>query len=62
MIEDHPFTRDAAHMRHYKCSDCGAERPDYAIYERRGTLYCGDCVCNTAEKRAHELWFVKPWT
>ena len=59
-MDKHPFTRDSAGMRHYQCSDCGAERPDYSIYERRGALFCQACVCNTAEKKAYELWFVRP--
>jgi DNA-directed RNA polymerase subunit RPC12/RpoP len=59
VIEDHPFTRDAAHMRHYKCSDCGAQRPDYSIFERRNNLYCNNCLLNTAEKRAYERWHVR---
>lgn len=59
-MKDHPFTRDSAGMRHYTCSDCGEERPDYSMYERRGVLLCRFCVCNTAEKRAYELWFVAP--
>jgi DNA-directed RNA polymerase subunit RPC12/RpoP len=59
---DHPSKRDRAGLRHYKCSECSAERPDYMILERRGQLFCEKCVANTAEKKAYEQWFVRPWT
>lgn len=62
MISDHASVRDKAGMRHYHCSECGAERPDYSIYERRDRLFCQECVCNTADKRAYEQWFVRPWS
>lgn len=58
-MEKLPFIRDGAGMRHYTCSDCGAQRPDYSIFERRGKLYCRDHLLDTAEKRAHERWFVR---
>jgi hypothetical protein len=58
-MDNHPFTRDKAGMRRYTCSDCGAERPDYSIYERRGCLLCQRCLLNTADKVAYERWFVR---
>jgi hypothetical protein len=41
------------------CVDCGKLLRDYEAYERRGMIYCGEHLLNTAEKRAYEHWFVK---
>lgn len=59
MDKHHPFERDKVGMRRYRCSDCGVERPDYSIFERRGQLFCENCLLDTADKRAYERWFVK---
>jgi hypothetical protein len=58
-IEEHSYKRDKAGLRHYACCDCGKERPDYMIFERRGNLFCGDCLTATAERKAYETWFVR---
>lgn len=60
MIEDQEHKRDSGGLSYFTCEDCGKERPDYLAYERRGKLYCGDCVCSTAERKAYELRFVRP--
>lgn len=42
-----------------RCSECGAECPDYECWERRGKLYCIRHLLDTPEKRAYEQWFVR---
>ncbi len=52
--------RDGSGLAMCKCDECFREVPTYSAYERRGKVYCQNCVCNTAEKRAYENWFVRP--
>lgn len=58
-IGDHSYRRDKAGMRHYTCWHCGSERPDYMVFERRGSLLCKNCLTSTAERKAYEAWFVR---
>lgn len=40
------------------CCECGMPLKRWLAYERRGKLYCGEHLLNTAEKRAYEAWHV----